>query len=244
MEVSVSDKVVFIKDFTFSYHEETPVLKGIDLDLEAGDRMALLGPNGAGKSTLLLALSGFLKGQGRMEIMDRPVERRALRELRQKIGFLFQDPDDQLFLPRVIDNVAFGPLNLGLDQHEARERSSAALRFVGLDGFEEKLAHHLSQGQKRLVALASVISMQPRLFLLDEPSAFLDPRGRTTLSRLIGRIDGSFIVASHDLGFVSAICTKAALLDDGRVVACGPVDDILGDTVLLQKVGLLAEEEI
>lgn len=238
----MSEKIVCLEDFRFSYHQETPVLNGIDLDLEEGGRLALLGPNGAGKSTLLLALCGFLKGTGRLDVMGQPVEKRTLRDLRKRVGFLFQDPDDQLFLPQVLDNVAFGPLNLGCDQEEARVRSCEALRFVGLEGFEEKLAHHLSLGQKRLVALASVVSMQPHLYLLDEPSAYLDPRGRTILSRLIGQIEGSFIVASHDLDFVKAICRSAVLLHDGRVVAEGAVDDILGNTDLLREIGLLAEE--
>ena len=226
--------------YSFAYHSGTPVLSGVDLEIAAGERLALLGPNGAGKSTLLLALSGFLSGRGRLEIFGKPVDGGSLSEIRAEMGVLFQDPDDQLFMPTVLDNVAFGPLNQGLDKEAAREQSEKALSYVGLAGFESKLAHHLSQGQKRLVALASILSMGPRFYMLDEPSAFLDPRGKGKLAALVRALDASILVASHDLEFVRSVCTSAAVLVEGRVVARGGIEAILEDRDLLGASGLLA----
>jgi len=237
-EESGSFRALRIAGYTFSYHSDKPVLDEVDLEVDPGERLALLGPNGAGKSTLLLAIAGFFEGRGLVEVLGMPVKGRNINGIRRKTGFLFQDPDDQLFMPTVLDNVAFGPLNLGFDKRAARERSSAALKEVGLPGFEPVLAHHLSQGQKRLVALAAVLAMEPTIYLLDEPSAFLDPRGKANLAALVRRLDATLLVASHDIEFVRAVCSAAAVLDGGRIVARGPIERILEDRDLLESAGL------
>jgi len=241
MNGSSSETLVEIEGYSFAYHTGTPVVHDLNLELARGERLALLGPNGAGKSTLLLVLAGFLRGHGRIEIFGRPLQRGTIAAIRKGLGFLFQNPDDQLFMPTVIDNVAFGPLNLGMDTKAARERSLEVLRFVGFQESSSRLAHHLSLGQKRLVALAAILATEPELLLLDEPSAFLDPRGRARLARVVQELDVSLVVASHDLEFVRHTCTTAVVLDQGRVVARGPIGEVLDDDELLAKAGLRAD---
>ena len=208
--------------------------------MTAGESVALVGPNGAGKTTLFLCLSGVLTAKGgsvRVAGLD-PAEPRQRRQLPSQVGIVFQNSDDQLFHATVFDDVAFGPLNLGLPPDEVRARVAAALASVALTGFEQRVPMHLSGGEKRRVALAGVLAMRPALLLLDEPSAGLDPRGRREFIHLIHQLGGTRVIASHDLELVLQTCQRVLLLDGGRLMADGPARQVLADGVLMEAHGL------
>jgi cobalt/nickel transport system ATP-binding protein len=195
--------------------------------------VAVLGPNGAGKTTLMLHLNGLLTGDGSLEVAGiRPGEG-DVRELRAAVGLVFQDPDDQLFMPTVGEDVAFGPLNLGVPHERVRERVAHALAAVGMEHVAERAPHQLSLGQRRRVAIATVLAMQPRLLVLDEPSANLDPRARRELLEVLERIGRTLLVVTHDLPFAARLCERAVILSGGRIVADGPCREILADEDLL-----------
>ncbi len=208
-------------------------LDGIDLHVTHGERVAVLGPNGAGKTTLMLHLNGLLTGEGELEVAGIRVGEGDVRDLRAAVGLVFQDPDDQLFMPTVAEDVAFGPLNLGLPRDEVRERVDAALAAVRMEHVADRAPHQLSLGQRRRVAIATVLAMRPRLLVLDEPSANLDPRARRELLEVLDLIDRTLLVVTHDLPFAAQLCERAVLLSGGRVVADGPAAEILDDDELL-----------
>jgi len=215
-----------------------PVLQGVSFRVQAGQRVGLIGPNGAGKTTLFLCLAGVLKPtSGSIEVCGLEV-RSARRELPRRLGFVFQDSDDQLFHSNVQDDVAFGPLNLGLPAEEVRQRVREALGRVGMTGQEQRVPMHLSGGEKRRVALAGVLAMRPEVLLLDEPTMFLDPRGRRELLALLQEIGGTQLIASHDLEFVRALCPTSLLLDAGVLHAQGDTDTLLADAALMESHGL------
>lgn len=229
---------VEIRDLYYAYPDGTPALRGVDLVVEEGESVGIVGPNGAGKSTLLLHLNGILTGRGEVRIFGLPVTRENLREIRRRVGLVFQDPDDQLFSPTVFDDVAFGPLNMGLTREEVVEAVGRALREVGLAGLERKSAFHLSFGQKKRAAIATVLSMNPDLLVLDEPSSNLDPRARRELSELLQGMKVTKLVVTHDLPFVFENCERVVVMDAGKVVADGDVFAILSDEGLLKQHGL------
>jgi cobalt/nickel transport system ATP-binding protein len=204
----------------FRYPDGTPGLDGVDLRIAHGERVAVLGPNGAGKTTLMLQLNGLLAGEGELSVagIDLPGD---LRTLRARVGLVFQDPDDQLFMPTVREDVAFGPLNLGATLAEAEALVAEALATVRMSHVAERPPHQLSLGQRRRVAIATVLAMDPRLLVLDEPSASLDPRARRELLELLERIERTMLVVTHDLPFAAALCERAVVLSAGRVVADG-----------------------
>jgi energy-coupling factor transporter ATP-binding protein EcfA2 len=224
---------VRVAGLTHRYPDGTPSLAGVDLSVPAGGRLGIVGPNGAGKTTLMLCLAGVLRGEGEVRVHDLDVTRAPLAAVAEVLGLVFPDPRDQLFCMSVEDDVAFGLRNLGLPEADVAARVEAALAMVGLASRAGRMPHHLSCGEQKRVVLASVLAMRPRVLALDEPSAFLDPAGRRQLIRLLDRLDGTLVIASHDLDLVLETCTRTVLLDAGHVVADGPTSALLADEALL-----------
>jgi cobalt transport protein ATP-binding subunit len=225
---------LLVEDVAFAYPDGHQALFGVDLRLERGERVALLGPNGAGKTTLVLHLNGILRaGRGRVSVAGLPVGKPTLREIRRRVGIVFQDPDDQLFMPTVAEDVAFGPRNLGLPEPEVAARVAAALQQVGMAEFADRPPHHLSFGQRRRVAVATVLSMQPEVLVLDEPSSNLDPAGRRELAEVLEALPVTLLMVTHDLPYALQLCPRSVVLDGGVVVADGPTRDLLADPGLL-----------
>jgi cobalt/nickel transport system ATP-binding protein len=219
----------------FRYPNGVVGLDGLDLHVTHGERVAVLGPNGAGKTTLMLHLNGLLSGQGELEVAGIRAGEGDVRDLRAAVGLVFQDPDDQLFMPTVREDVAFGPLNLGLRREEVVRRVDDALAAVRMEHVADRAPHQLSLGQRRRVAIATVLAMRPRLLVLDEPSANLDPRARRELLEVLDRIDRTMLVVTHDLPFAAQLCERAVLLSGGRIVADGQCTDLLADEPLLAE---------
>ncbi|WP_027502607.1 energy-coupling factor ABC transporter ATP-binding protein [Rhodococcus sp. UNC363MFTsu5.1] len=227
---------VRVHDLGFTYPDGRVALRGIDLEVGVGERIALLGPNGAGKTTLMLQLNGVLSPTaGRVEIGDTRVERGTLREARRRVGIVFQDPDDQLFMPTVAQDVAFGPANFGITGDELRARVTDALAAVGMSEHAERSPSHLSGGQRRRVALATVLACRPDVLVLDEPSANLDPVARRELAEVLLELDTTLVLVTHDLPYAAQLCDRAVIIDDGRLVADGPVLELLADAELLGR---------
>ena len=223
------------RELRFRYPNGVVGLDGVDLRVEHGERVAVLGPNGAGKTTLMLHLNGLLTGAGELAVADLRVGEDDVRDLRAAVGLVFQDPDDQLFMPTVGEDVAFGPLNLGAPHEEVRERVAAALAAVRMEHVTDRAPHQLSLGQRRRVSIATVLAMRPQLLVLDEPSANLDPRARRELLEVLDEIDRTMLVVTHDLPFAAQLCERAVVLSAGRIVADGPCTDILQDERLLAE---------
>jgi cobalt/nickel transport system ATP-binding protein len=236
----MSEIAVRISGLSYAYPDGPTALQGVSLELAAGESVGLVGPNGAGKTTLFLCLAGVLPPpRGRVALFGLdPADPAQRRRLPEQVGIVFQNSDDQLFNTTVLDDVAFGPLNLGLPPDEVRRRVAEALARVGLSGFEQRVPFHLSGGEKRRVALAGVLAMRPGVLLLDEPSMYLDPRGRRELIGLVNGLGGTKLIASHDLEMILRTCGRALVLDGGRVMADGPVREVLGNAALMDAHGL------
>ncbi|WP_322795000.1 energy-coupling factor ABC transporter ATP-binding protein [Tepidiforma sp.] len=235
----VDAPLVAIERLVFRYPDGHQALHGIDLTIRAGEKLALIGPNGAGKSTLMLHLNGIhLPTEGSVTVAGLPVTRENLGRIRALVGLVFQDPDDQLFSPTVYDDVAFGPIHMGLPREEVDARVARALEAVGLTGFERRQPFHLSIGQRKRAALATVLSMSPELLVLDEPSAGLDPRGRRELINLLRGLEQTLVVSTHDMKLVAEVFPRTVIIDAGRIVADGPTTEILADGPLLEAHGL------
>ena len=213
--------MIEIRNLSFSYPDGTRALNGIDLGLEKGESLAFIGPNGAGKSTLLLHLNGILRcdNGGRILIDGTELNDTNIKDIREKIGLVFQEPEDQLFSPTVFEDVAFGPLNMGLPETEVRDRVREALELTGMQGYEERSAHHLSFGEKKRVSIATVLSMRPEILVLDEPTLGLDPWARRNFLGLIKRLKSShtMIIATHDLE-LAELCDRTYMIRDGRIL--------------------------
>ena len=223
-----------VRGLAYAYPDGHQALFGVDLRIDRGERVALLGPNGAGKTTLVLHLNGILRGgAGTVSVGGLEVGPETLPEVRRRVGIVFQDPDDQLFMPTVRDDVAFGPANLGLRGAELEARVAVALDAVGMGAYADRAPHHLSYGQRRRVAVATVLAMEPEVLVLDEPSSNLDPASRRELSDVLRSLDVTVLMVTHDLPYALELCTRALVLSDGVVVADGPTADVLGDADLL-----------
>lgn len=223
----------------YRYEDGTEALKGVDFMVTHGERVALLGLNGSGKSTLLLLTDALLlPSEGEVNIGDVPVTKKTAESIRRSVGFVFQDPDDMLFMPTIYDDVAFGPRNMNLPEPEVERRVKSALDAVGLKDMEDKASYQLSGGQRRSAAIASVLSMEPDILLLDEPSANLDAKSRRSLIELLKRFNHTIILATHDIDMAKELCGRSVILADGRVVADGLTEEIFSNPKLLEKVGL------
>lgn len=231
-------EILKIKDLHFAYPDGHVALKGVSLTLNVGEKVALVGPNGAGKSTLMLHLNGILRGNGAVSISGMKMLDENLPVIRATVGLVFQNPDDQLFSPTVFDDVAFGPLHMGLPEDVVRQRVQSALDAVRMSGFEERLSHHLSMGQKKRISIATVLSMKPNILVLDEPSAGLDPRARRSLINLLAEMSMSMLVSTHDLRMVKELFPRMVIMDHGEIVADGLTSDLLEDEALLDHHGL------
>ena len=219
----------------FAYPDGTQALFGVDLTIERGERVALLGPNGAGKTTLVMHLNGIhLAQSGSVSVGGLPVEKRNLKEIRRRVGIVFQDPDDQLFMPTVREDVAFGPANMGVEGEELEERVHSALEAVGMADFVDRAPHHLSFGQRRRVAVATVLAMEPEILVLDEPSSNLDPAGRRELADILRSLDITMLMVTHDLPYALELCPRAVVLNRGLIVGDGAAVDILSDDELMR----------
>jgi len=214
-----NDLIVHLKDICFSYPNEAPVLDRLNLTLRKGNRFGLMGPNGSGKTTLFHIIMGLLAPtSGRIEIYNLPVKtEKDFRAVRRKIGLLFQDADDQLFSPTVLEDVAFGPLNLGKPQEEAIDIARSTLKYLGLAGFEDRITYKLSGGEKRLVSLATVLAMQPEVLLLDEPTSGLDDKTKTILKNVLSDLDLTFILISHEIDFLTEITDAIYTIENGHI---------------------------
>ena len=233
-----SSDVLSVNDLHFSYPDGHIALSGVSLKLYEGDKVALVGPNVAGKSTLMLHLNGILGGKGEVEIAGMRLTRDNLPAIRARVGLVFQNPDDQLFSPTVFEDVAFGPLHMGLPEAEVRARVDTALEAVRMTAYRDRLSHHLSVGEKKRIAIATVLSMNPSLLVLDEPSAGLDPRARRTLIHLLRDLPITMLVSTHDMAMVKELFPRTVVMDEGRVVADGPTSEILENETLLTAHGL------
>jgi cobalt/nickel transport system ATP-binding protein len=227
-----------VRGVSYTYPDGQPALSGVDLTLAPGERVALLGPNGSGKTTLALHLNGILTGAGSVTVggltVD-PADRAGLAEIRRRVGIVFQDPDDQLFLPTVGEDVGFGPANLGLRGAALRARVDRALAAVGMAEHRDRAPHHLSFGQKRRVAVAGVLAMHPELLVLDEPSSNLDPAARRELAGIVAGLPVTVLMVTHDLPYAYQLCPRSVIIDAGRIVADGPTAALLGDPELLAR---------
>jgi cobalt/nickel transport system ATP-binding protein len=228
-----------IDDLHVHYADHVDALRGVSLTVSPAERVGLIGPNGAGKTTLMLAIMNAVRFRGRIVIDGVEVGRRTEQAARSRCGMIFQDAEDHLFMPTLLDDVAFGPLNQGCDEAETRRRAAEAIEQVGLSGLEERSAHHMSGGQKRAAALATVLAMQVQLLLLDEPGANLDNRSRRRLIETLQSRPEALLLATHDLPMIQRLCSRVILLDQGQIVADRPTADVLADTTLLRAHGLV-----
>ena len=217
-----------VRDLAFAYPDGHQALFGVDLDIARGERVALLGANGAGKTTFVMHLNGLLSGgTGSVEVAGLPVVKENLPEIRRRVGVVFQDPDDQLFMPTVRDDIAFGPANLGLTGDALQARVDEALARVDMLEFADRPPHHLSFGQRRRVAVATVLAMEPEILVLDEPSSNLDPASRRELADILKSLDVTILMVTHDLPYALELCPRSVVMSAGRVVADGSTRDIL-----------------
>jgi cobalt/nickel transport system ATP-binding protein len=227
-----------IDNLSFTYPDGHPALRQVSMHIQPGEKVALVGPNGAGKSTLVLHLNGILTGQGSLCVAGLPVIKENLGQVRGRVGLVFQNPDDQLFSPTVYDDVAFGPLYQGFTSEQVRQRVDEALKVVNMSEYAQRVSHHLSTGEKKRIAIATVLSMKPEVLVLDEPTAGLDPRARRSLIHLLDELPITMLVSTHDLHMVQEIFPRTIVMDEGRIVADGQTCDLMSDEALLNAHGL------
>lgn len=227
-----------VEKLSFAYPDGHVALREVSLSIQPDEKVALVGPNGAGKSTLLLHLNGILSGEGTVRVCDVDASKGNLGRLRAMVGLVFQSPEDQLFSPKVYDDVAFGPLYQGLSPEEVQARVGEALEVVRMGGYEERVSHHLSMGEKKRIAIATVLSMKPEVLVLDEPTAGLDPRARRSLINFLRDLPMTMLVSTHDMLMVRELFPRMIIMDEGRIVADGATEALMGDAALLEAHGL------
>jgi cobalt/nickel transport system ATP-binding protein len=227
-----------VDHLNYSYPDGTAALHDVSLHIAPGEKVALVGPNGAGKSTLILHLNGILSGQGSVRVCGLTVDKQNLGKVRSSIGLVFQSPDDQLFSPTVFDDVAFGPLYQGLPEVEVFKMVDQALESVHMLAYKQRVSHHLSMGEKKRIAIATVLSMRPEVLVLDEPTGGLDPRSRRSLIYLLDELPLTMLVSTHDMHMVHEIFPRMIVLDEGRVVADGKTEILMADPIFLEAHGL------
>jgi cobalt/nickel transport system ATP-binding protein len=231
-------KAIEIINFSYGYPDGTAALSDITLSIEHGQKVVLIGPNGAGKSTLLLVMAGFIKGTGKVLVDGLEINRKNLKKIRASLGSCLENPDDQLFMPTLFDDVAFGPLNMGLEPDQVKARVAEALETVGLAKMADKAPHHLSAGQKRAAAIATVLAMQPKIITLDEPDGSLDPRNRNNLMKLLSSLSQTLIIATCNMTFAARLADRAVLIDKGRIMTDGDAQTIMSNSELMTEHGL------
>lgn len=229
---------VEIKNLTYTYPDGTKALSDINLSVAPGESVAILGPNGAGKSTLLLTLPGLIFGKGEITICGLKLTEKSVRDVRKKIGLVFQNPEDQLFCPTVYEDVAFGPKNMGLDEDGVKERVESALSSMGLLGYEGRSAHHLSFGEKKRASIATILSMDPEVVAFDEPTANLDPEGVFDLKGVIRGIEKTKLIVTHDIRLASELADRGVVISDGSIIADMPIRDLTADIDYLKELKL------
>ncbi len=227
-----------IERLTYTYPDGHAALHDVSLHIEPCEKVALVGPNGAGKSTLMLHLNGILTGVGALRVAGLPVTQSNLAQIRSRVGLVFQNPDDQLFSPTVYDDVAFGPIYQGFSHIEVRQKVEEALKRVNMGEYAGRVSHHLSVGEKKRIAIATVLSMNPEVLVLDEPTAGLDPRARRSLIHLLDHLDITMLVSTHDMRMVQEIFPRMVIMDEGRIVADGSTGQLLANEALLNAHGL------
>jgi len=220
--------LIEVRDLRFRYDDGTTALDGVDFDLFPGETVAVFGANGSGKTTFVLHLNGLLTGEGSVTVCGMPVNKgESLTRVRQKVGLVFQDSDNQLFMPSVLEDVAFGPLNLGLERNDAEARARAALDVVGMTHAWGKAPYHLSAGEKKRVAIAGILAMRPEILILDEPTTFLDPPGQNALIELLDRLPQAKILVTHDVDCARVLASRAVFFEKGRIAAEGSVEEVV-----------------
>ena len=234
----MSEPAVVITDLSHVYQDGTHALSHVSLTVGAGESVGIIGHNGSGKSTLFMVITGILGISDSVIVDNLPLTKANLKEIRRKIGFVFHDARDQLFMSRVLEDVVFGPLNMGLSRVEAIEKAEHALDMVGLSGFGDRISYHLSGGEMRRAAIASVLAMSPEIIVMDEPSASLDPRAKRELTSVLRNLTCSKLIASHDLDFIRTCTDRIVLIEKGHIIADGSADEILDNADLLLAHGL------
>jgi len=226
--------ILEMQRYTYIYPDGTPALRDISFQVDAGESVGIVGPNGAGKTTALLGACGLIEGAGTVRVRGEELGRKSY-QLRSKLGFVFQNPDDQLFMPTVYEDIAFGPQNLGQSDAEVKQSVKQALEAVELPGFEEKSSHHLSSGEKKRIAIATVLSMDPEILLLDEPTTNLDPRSRRHLIELLGEMSIATLIAGHDLELLLELSDRVLMMNNGIFVEEGAPDTLFADEELMRR---------
>lgn len=229
-----------INNVTVEYPDGTKAINNLSLNVKSGEKLALIGANGAGKSTLMLAIEGILESTGEIKIDDLVVDTKNIVKVRQQVGMLFQNPDDQLFMATIYDDIAFGPRNAGLDEESVKYRVEDRLKLLNIEQLKDKTALKLSGGEKRMAALATVLAMKPSVMLLDEPTAFLDPKARRNLVNVLNSLPHTMLIATHDLTFAKEVCREAVVIKDGNFFAKGNCDEILYNQELMDEDGIEA----
>ena len=228
-----------LKKLRYVYPSGDEALKGINLEIEGTDPVAVIGQNGAGKTTVVKHFNGILRpSSGEVLINDESIEKRSTAQWSKEVGYVFQNPDDQLFMANIYDDIAFGPRNMGLDEESVRYRVEDRLKLLGISNLRDKTALKMSGGEKRMAAMATVLAMKPSVMLLDEPTAFLDPKARRTLINVLNTLPHTMLIATHDLAFAKEVCEHVVVMKEGRVFAEGSCVDILYDEKLMDEGGL------